>query len=61
MMDKNKVADLAKSLSTSCKRVVKSSQLAQKFSSPAVTLIAITVFNLLLVGVDANKKPGWGT
>ena len=58
-MDKNKVENLAKSYSLSCKRVVKSDNLAHALTSPTVALIAITVFKIMATdgGID---KIRWG-
>ena len=58
-MDKNKVENLAKSFSLSCKRVVKSDQLAHALTSPTVVLIAITVFKVMVTDIGIDKKPGW--
>jgi hypothetical protein len=60
IMDKNKVTELAKSFSQSCKRVIKNKPLAQEITSPAVMLIALTVFNIVVNNVGINKRPGWG-
>ena len=49
-MDKQKVADLAKSFSRSCKELVNDSQLARILPSPAVTLIALTVITITSEG-----------
>ena len=59
MMDRNKVADLAKSFSTSCKQIVKDNQLTHKLASPAVMLITLTVLNVLIEG-EIDKHIGWG-
>ena len=47
-MDKNKVADLAKSFSLSCKQAVQGNPLTRELASPAVMLIALTVLNVIL-------------
>ena len=59
-MDKNKVTDLAKSFSQSCKQVIKSNPLAQEITSPAVMLIALTVFDIIVKDAGITKWPGWG-
>ena len=58
-MDKKKVADLAKSFSRSCKELVEDNQLTRKLSSPAVTLVAITILNIVRVPNIIDKK-SWG-
>lgn len=58
-MDRNKVSDLAKSLSLSCKQAVKDNQLAPKIASPAITLIALTVWIAAADG-SIDKWLGWG-
>jgi hypothetical protein len=58
-MDKNKVADLAKSFSLSCKQVVKSNQLAQGLTSPAIMLVALTVLKIMVNDVGIDKQPAW--
>ena len=61
-MDKNKVAQLAKSLSTSCKQAVKTNQLTQKLTSPAVALIVLTVLDVVSDhGIIDKGGAGWGT
>jgi hypothetical protein len=59
-MDKNKVADLARVFSLSCKQVIKSNPIAQELSSPAVTLIAITIFKIMVNDAGITKRPFWG-
>jgi hypothetical protein len=59
-MDKDKVANLAKSFSLSCKQIVKGNQLAQKLTSPVVTLIALTVLKTILDDGGIDKRIGWG-
>jgi len=59
-MDKQKVANLAKSFSFSCKQVVKDKQLMQKLSSPALMLTTLTVLNIIAVHIDESKK-GWAS
>jgi hypothetical protein len=58
MMDKNKVVDLAKSFSLSCKQAVKDNQLTRELTSPAVMLIALTVLNVIVEG-EIDKRLGW--
>jgi hypothetical protein len=58
-MDKNKVENLAKRFSLSCKQAVKSDQMGNLLASPAVALIAITVIKVMEIdsGID---KLRWG-
>ena len=56
-MDKNKVTDLAKSFSLSCKKLVQDKQLVGALTAPAVVLVSLTVMNLLTVTPD--KMGGW--
>jgi hypothetical protein len=58
-MDKNKVASLAKSFTSSCKQIVKENQLAQKISSPSTRLIALTVLSVIVTNSDLDKRGGW--
>jgi hypothetical protein len=58
-MDKNKVDELAKSFSQSCKQVIKSKSLVQEITSPAVMLISLTVLNILVNDSGITKRPGW--
>ncbi len=58
-MDKKKVADLAKSFSRSCKRLVNEGELNRKIPTPAVTLVAITILNIVLTPNITDKKY-WG-
>jgi hypothetical protein len=58
-MDKNKVAELAKSFSQSCKQVIKSKSLVQEITSPAVMLISLTVLNIIVDNPGITKRPGW--
>ena len=55
-MDKQKVVNLSKSFTFSCKQVVKDKQLMQKLSSPALMLTALTVLNIVAVTVDDTKR-----
>jgi hypothetical protein len=59
IMDKNKVDELAKSFSQSCKQVIKSKSLVQEITSPAVMLISLTVLNILVNDSGITKRPGW--
>ncbi len=59
-MDKNKVVELAKSFSLSCKRAVEDNRLAQKLTSPAVMLVAFTVTRIMLEVIEQDKRPSWG-
>jgi len=56
-MDKKKITDLARACSLACKELVKDAQFARKLPAPAVTLIALTVFNNVLA--DEIVKKGW--
>jgi len=60
-MDKNQVTELAKSFSQSCKQVIKSNPLPQKITSPAIMLIALTVFDVIVNDGGITKRPGWGS
>jgi hypothetical protein len=55
-MDKIKVANLAKSFTMTCKEVVKNNPLAQKVTSPAVTLIALTILQVVVSNGDPKKS-----
>ena len=56
-MDKEKVADLAKSFSLSCQKLVKNKQLMGTLSAPAIVLVSLTVMNL--ISVTPDKMGGW--
>ena len=56
-MDKQKVAELARSFSLSCKKLVQNKQLVGTLTAPAVVLVSLTVINLLTVTPD--KMGGW--
>ena len=58
-MDENKITDLAKSLSASCKQALKDSQLEQRINSPMVALIALTVWRAVIDGGDTDKISAW--
>jgi hypothetical protein len=59
-MEKNKVAELARSFSSSCKQIVEGDQLLKKLPSPAITLVAFTVIKTMLLDAGIDKRPGWG-
>ena len=46
-MDKKKIADLAKSFSLSCKKLVQDKQLMRTLATPSVMVISLTVINLV--------------
>jgi hypothetical protein len=54
-MDKKKVADLAKSYSLSCKKLVKDKQLIRTLTSPSVLIVSLTIMNL--VSIAPLKSP----
>lgn len=56
-MDQQKVATLAKSLSKHCKQIVKDNKWMQKVASPTVTLLALTV--LQVIADEGGKRGGW--
>ena len=58
-MDRNKIANLVQSISLSCKEVVKSNPFAQKLASPAVTLVALTILDIV-VKTNLDPKSHWG-
>ena len=55
-MDKKKVAELARSFSLSCKKLVQDKPLMRTLASPAVMVISLTVINAVSVTPD---KCGW--
>jgi hypothetical protein len=59
IVDKNKVADLARSFSSLCKQTVQESQITQKMTSPAVTLLALTIFRVISDNNPADKSRTW--
>jgi hypothetical protein len=59
IVDKNKVADLARSFSSLCKQAVQESQITQKMTSPAVTLLALTIFRVISDNNPADKSRTW--
>ncbi len=56
-MDKDKIKNMVKSFSLSCKQVVKDKELMQKLASPTVTLLALTV--LQIVSSNLSKSSWW--
>ncbi len=58
-MDKNKVADLAKSFGSSCKQIMKDKKVTQKFSSPTVVMLALTVAELIVSEDLINRSKIW--
>ena len=56
-MEKQKVADLAKSFSLSCKRVVNDRHWMHKVTSPSIILITLTVMDVVITAGD--PKRGW--
>jgi hypothetical protein len=52
-MDKKKVADLARSCSLSCKKLVEDKQLQRKLATPSVIVVSLAVLNL--VTISPNK------
>ena len=56
-MDKQKVENLAKSFSLSCKQTVHNKQWMQKLTSPSTILIALTILDA--VTILGGPKRGW--
>ena len=54
-MDQKKVADLAKSYSLSCKKLVKDTKLMRTLTAPSVVLVSLTVIHL--VSIVPLKSP----
>ena len=54
-MDKEKVADLAKSFSLSCKKLVQDKQLMRTLATPSVMVVSLAVMNL----VSSTPNKGW--
>ena len=54
-MDKKKVADLARSCSLSCKKLVKDNQLMRTLATPSVMVVSLAVMNL----VSSTPNKGW--
>ena len=57
-MDKNKVTDLAKSFTASCKQAVNDAQLQQRLMSPASIVLATTLMSVIIAG-EIDKKIAW--
>lgn len=55
-MDKKKVADLARSCSLSCKKLVKDKQLMRTLATPSVIVVSLAVMNLVST---APSKSFW--
>ncbi len=54
-MDKQKVADLAKSCTLSCKKFVKDKQLMRTLATPSVMVVSLAIVNL----VSSTPNKGW--
>ena len=54
-MDKKKVADLARSCSLSCKKLVQDKQLIRTLAAPSVMVVSLAVMNL----VSSTPNKGW--
>ena len=54
-MDKKKVADLARSCSLSCKKLVQDKQLIRTLAIPSVMVVSLAVMNL----VSSTPNKGW--
>jgi len=54
-MDKDKVADLARSCSLSCKKLVQDKQLIRTLATPSVMVVSLAVMNL----VSSTPNKGW--
>jgi len=54
-MDKKKVADLARSCSLSCKKLVQDKQLIRTLATPSVMVVSLAVMNL----VSSTPNKGW--
>jgi hypothetical protein len=59
-MDKDKVVNLARSFSSTCNKLTKDKSWLQQISSPATTIIAMTILKTMLLDIGINKRPGWG-
>ena len=55
-MDKKKDADLARSYSVSCKKLVEDKQMMRSLTSPAAVVVSLAVTNLIL---SLPFKQGW--
>ena len=51
-MDKKKVADLARSCSLSCKKLVEDKQLMRTLATPSVMVVSLTVLGLVSITPD---------
>ncbi len=51
-MDKKKVAELAKSCSLSCKKLVQDKQLKRTFATPSLMVVSLTVLGLVSITPD---------
>jgi hypothetical protein len=51
-MDKKKVAELAKSCSLSCKKLVQDKQLKRIFATPSLMVVSLTVLGLVSITPD---------
>ncbi len=54
-MDKKKVADLAKSCSLLCKKLVQDKRLMRNLATPSVMVVSLAVMNL----VSNSPNKGW--
>ncbi len=54
-MDKKKVAELARSCSLSCKKLVKDKQLMRTLATPSVMVVSLAVMNL----ISSTPNKGW--
>ncbi len=57
-MEQNKISDLAKSFTASCKQAVKDAQLPRRLTSPAVIAVAMTILSVMAEG-EIDKKVAW--
>ncbi len=54
-MDKKKVAELARSCSLSCKKLVNDKQLMRTLATPSVMVVSLAVLNL----ISTTPNKGW--
>lgn len=54
-MDKKKLADLARSCSLSCKKLVQDKQIVRTLATPSVIVVSLAVMNL----VSSTPNKGW--
>jgi hypothetical protein len=59
-MDQEKITNLARSFSSSCKQLANKKPWLKQTPSPVVTLVAMTVLKTMLLDVGLDKRPGWG-